>query len=381
MTDPRQAYKVVHSLSDIVFIVFFAHLAKCEKWDDIHYFAMRCETLLKHFIPLENGVPSKDTIRRVMGMIHPSILSTIQSLWNEELQKGKPELAEKLIAIDGKTMRGNQTKETTPLHLVSAYSVEEGLCFGQTAVTKKSNEITAILKLLKTLKLSGHTVTIDAMVTQVEIAKQIRRQRGHYVLAVKGNQRALYEEIRTYLDDRSFEKQLKKQKVNYAKTVEAARSQVETREYYQTDKINWMEEKGRRTGLKTIGKVVTTIEKAGKVTKESRYYISSREVEIELFRKAVRGHWGIESMHWHLDVTFKEDGNHTLNKTAAQNLNSIRKMALPVLKELPLEEKYQRASLRSRRFLISLDVAFYMEMIYEQYRVQGFLQKGGASKE
>lgn len=121
--------------------------------------------------------------------------------------------------------------------------------------------------------------------------------------------------------------------------------------------------------------------KAGKVTKESRYYISSREVEIELFRKAVRGHWGIESMHWHLDVTFKEDGNHTLNKTAAQNLNSIRKMALPFLKELPLEEKYQRASLRSRRFLISLDVAFYMEMIYEQYRVQGFLQKGGASKE
>lgn len=369
VSDPRQPHKIVHTLSDIVMIVFFSHLAKCDSWEDISHFAYRYERILKQVLPLENGIPSKDTIRRVMGMIHPQILNEVQLLWNEKILERKRQEDGRLIAIDGKTMRGNRQTDSLPLHVVSAYSVTEGLCFGQTAVQEKSNEISAIPKLLRTLKLNGQTITIDAMGTQREIAKQIRKQHGHYVLAVKGNQGALYEEVKTYLDDSTFEKQIKKRQ-GYSQTIESARSQIETRTYYQTEEIAWMLEKMRWTGLKTIGKVVTTIEKAGKTTQETRYYISSCRLDITHFQQAIRGHWGIESMHWHLDVTFGEDSNHTLNKNAAQNLNIIRKMALPILKEMPFAPVYQRASMRSRRFIISMDFPFYLGMFYEMFYIR-----------
>lgn len=367
VVDPRQPHKIAHSLSDIIMIVFFAHLAKCETWEDIYVFAERYEVILKQVIPLENGLPSKDTIRRVMQVIHPDVLNEVSTLWTDLLAESNRQATGKLIAIDGKTMCGNHQNDTKPLHIVSAYSVEDGICFGQTAVEEKSNEITAIPKLLSSLKLTGQTVTIDAMGTQVEIAKQIRKQKADYVLAVKGNQGLLHDEIKTYLDDAVFETQIKATENGYLKTIESARSQIETREYYQTDVIDWMGEKNRWKGLKTIGKVVTTVEKNGQTTQEIRYYISSLAVEATRFKRAVRGHWGIESFHWHLDVTFGEDANHTLNQTAARNLNIIRKLAIPMLKELPFDLKYKRSSLKTRRFIISLNFPFYLGMLYEMF--------------
>lgn len=172
------------------------------------------------------------------------------------------------------------------------------------------------------------------------------------MLGVKGNQGLLHEETKSYLGEALFEKQIKATKTGYIKTIESARSQIKVREYYQTDEIEWMTEKDRWKGLKTIGKVVTTVEKKGKTPQEIRYYISSLPVEATRFKRAVRGHWGIESFHWHLDVTFVEDANHTLNQAAARNLNIIRKMAIPMLKELPFDSKYKRSSLKTRRFII-----------------------------
>ena len=324
---------------------------------------------MKKVLPLENGIPSKDTIRRVMKIIHPNVLSSVSSLWNELIQEATHLPDGRFLAIDGKTIRGNRQKDELPLHIVSAYSTENGLCFGQTAVQKKSNEITAIPKLLKGLKIKDCIITIDAMGTQREIAKQIVKQKGHYVLAVKGNQKMLYEEIRDYLDDPQFEAELKGSAQHYSQTIESARSQIETREYYQSDQIAWMVEKKNWHRLQTIGKVVTTIEKSGKKTQETRYYISSCKADIKQFQQAVRGHWGIESMHWHLDVTFNEDGNHTLDKNAAQNLNIIRKMALLLLKHMPFEPEFQDASMKSRRLIISWDFPFYLGMIYEMFFV------------
>lgn len=294
VADPRQAHKVDHTLADIVMIVFFAHLAQCEQWTEIHYFAARYEAILKKVLPLENGIPSKDTIRRVMGLVHPSVLESVHVLWKNLLAEAKLQNKGRLIAIDGKTMRGNHQNDDLPLHIVSAYSVEEGLCLGQTAIQEKSNEITAIPQLLGSLKLNGHTVTIDAIGTQCAIAKQIRRQKGHYVLAVKGNQKMLWEEISIYLDDLRVEKSLKATDKTYIKTIDSARSQVEIREYYQTDQIDWLEEKKRWSGLKTIGKVVTTTEKKGKKKQEVRYYISSLPVQIGQFQRAVRKHWELK---------------------------------------------------------------------------------------
>lgn len=369
VVDPRQQHKIEHTLSDIIMIVFFAQLANCNHWSEVYLFATRYESSLQLILPLENGIPSKDTMSRVIGMINPSVLEEVKTMWYSLLSEENRQEDGKFLAVDGKTMRGNHQNDELPLHIVTAYNVQEGLSFGQIAVEEKSNEITAIPKLLKSLQIKGQTITIDAMGTQTEIAKQICKQKADYVLAVKGNQKMLYEEVKTYLDDSTFEKELKSHPECYLKTIESARSQIETREYYQTGDIGWMEEKSRWIGLKSIGKAVTTIEKNGKTLQDTRYYISSHSVEIDHFKMAVRGHWSIESMHWHLDVTFNEDGNHTLNKNAAQNLNIIRKMAIPFLKEMPLGKEHKYLSMKSRRFMISLNFPFYLGMIYEMFFV------------
>ncbi|ENQ0442678.1 ISAs1 family transposase [Listeria monocytogenes] len=364
VVDERQPNKVTHSLADIVLLVFFAHLANCDGWKEIHLFALRYEKALKKVLPLENGLPSKDTIRRVIQRIHPCVFEEVNNLWNELLRDQRAQPFSRFVAIDGKTMCGNQLKTTKPAHIITAYSVEEGLCLGQLAVEEKSNEITAIPKLIKGLAIAGHTVTIDAMGTQRAIAKQIRMKRADYVLAVKGNQKLLYEEIKEYLDNERFEKEIKKTAEGYTETTDYSRGQFERREYYQTAAISWLSEKKKWSGLKTIGKVVTTIEKANTKT---RYYISSCAVNSRHFQQAVRGHWGIESMHWHLDVTFKEDSNHTLNKNAARNLNILRKMSLPFLKDIPEEPHLKHTSLKTRRFWISLNVPYYLGVFYEMY--------------
>lgn len=373
ITDTRQSGKLVHSLADVILITFFATMAKANLWTEIYLFAERYEGILTQLLHLKNGIPSKDTIQRVMSLIDPKTLGHLQIIWGEIIGRAKEPSDElTILAIDGKTMRGNRSSSQKPLHIVSAYAKEEGICFGQVAVEEKSNEITAIPKLLGSLSLAKKIITIDAMGTQVDIAKVIRNRKGHYVLAVKKNQQSLYEEVTTYLDTAEFEQEMKSQG-NSAKTIESARSQIETREYFQTDDINWMEEKTRWTGLKTIGKVVTTIEKEGQVTVETRYYISSLPLDIMPFKRAVRGHWSVESMHWHLDVTFGEDANKTLEKTAAQNVNILRKLALPFLKDLDLGTG-RKESVSLKRYGLSLDFPYFLGVISANslYQEKGF---------
>ncbi len=349
--DIRQEKKVRHKLKDILVIVLFATLANADDWVEMALFAEWNQAYLKKYIELKNGVPSHDTIRRVMGMISSEVLQQLYSKWQELLNKNEGEILKKIICIDGKTMRSNKKKDGKPSHIVSAWSKEDGFCLGQKAVDEKSNEITAIPELLEKIQIKGQVITIDAMGTQKTIVEKIKKKRADYVLGLKGNQGNLYTSVKEYFAEGEFCEKIKKEE-NYKKTCEKAHGQIEIREYYQTEDIKWLEEKKEWRGLKSIIMEKKTIKKEEKEQIEYRYFISSLKNDIELIGRAIRGHWSVESMHWHLDVTFREDANTTIDKTAAQNQNIIRKWCLSILK--PLELSKRKLSLKKKRFVISM---------------------------
>ena len=360
--DVRQHRKVRHSIKDILIIVLFATLANADTWEQIADFAQWNEEYLRKYIELKNGIPSHDTIQRVMGMIRPENLQQLQLKWQELLDSNEGEKLKKIICVDGKTMRSNKRKGSKPCHIVSAWSWEDGYCLGQKAVEEKSNEITAIPRVLESIEIKGQIVTIDAMGTQTAIAEIIQKRRADYVLAVKRNQGNLEADIRQYFEDAQICAELRNGS-GYKKTAEKAHGQTEIREYDQTEDITWMDQKKQWKGLKSIGMEKKTIQKGETETEEYRYYISSLSEEIGLFSRAVRGHWAVESMHWHLDVTFKEDANTTLDKTAAQNQNIIRKWCLSMLKLIEIHGK--KMSLRRKRFNISFAPAQFIEELMQ----------------
>lgn len=357
LDDPRQQWKVKHRIGDIVGIVLFATLANANDWQEIGIFAKENADTLKRYFKLENGIPSHDTIQRVMAALSPKKLQELQMQWQEMVNTNEGEKLVKILNIDGKTMRGSGNKDNKPLHIVSAWLKEDGICLGQVTVNKKSNEITALPELIKTLNISDQIVTIDAIGTQTAIVEQIIKQKGQYVLAVKRNQGTLFNEIVDYFAIDGELETIKTQGA-YKKTKEKARGQIETREYYQIDDLKWLSVKKNWRNLKTIGMVKTTIEKDGKISEERRYYISSLGKNIEEFSRAVRGHWAIESMHWQLDVTFREDSNQTINKRANENLNIIRKWSLSMLKVLDMG---QPLSMKLKRYRICCNLEKYID--------------------
>jgi predicted transposase YbfD/YdcC len=264
------------------------------------------------------------------------------------LNTDEGEKIKQILNIDGKTSRGSGNKHHEALHTVSAWSKENGVCFGQKSSDSKGKEIPLIKDLLDIVSVKNQIVTIDAIGAQTEIAQKIKEGKGDYVLAVKGNQPTLLDNVSLYFSDEEFIKKMKAAG-SYFKTAEKAHSRIEIREYFQTDDIQWLPGREAWKGLKSIGMTRSSYKSEKGETQETRYYISSLPPDVELFSRAVRGHWAVESMHWHLDVTFREDQNKTLEKTAAENMNILRKLALSILKILDLDKKY---SLKKKRFAI-----------------------------
>jgi predicted transposase YbfD/YdcC len=358
--DTRQEWKVLHKLSEVVLIVLLALLANADEWELIEDFAYANEETLREYMTLENGIPSHDTIQRVMSIIDPKEMQRIQLAWNEIMNGEEGKKLKKILNIDGKTMRGTASAKKKALHVVSAYSHTDGISFGQVVVDDKENEIVAIPDLLDEICIKDTIVTIDAMGCQTDIAKKIVKNKADYVLALKGNQGNLHKDVIDYFGDSGFRQQIK-QEGNYHKTVEKAHGQIEVREYYQTADIEWLPDRKKWQGLASIGMVETTIEKPdGSKAKETRYFISSLAVTVVLFARAVREHWAIESMHWHLDVTFREDSNKTLDTTSALNLNILRKLALSVLKLVDVGKK---CSLKRKRYIICANFSTFIKKI------------------
>jgi Transposase len=354
--DSRQEWKIQHKIGDIIAITIIGTLAGCDEWKQIYLFSTFHEKTLREYLELPNGLPSSDTIRRVMAIVDPGFLQKMRDKWNELLSKGEGEKLRKILAIDGKTQCGNGNVNQAPNHIVSVVD-EEGVCIGERVVDDKSNEITAIPELLKKLKIKGQIITIDAMGTQREIASQIRKQKADYVLSLKRNQCSLYDDIAMYFSDDDFVK-----KCEYSKKVEKARGGIEQREYWQTDDILWLSQRAKWTGLKTIGMSRNTINRNNKTTIQTRYFISSLEKDVNELARCIRGHWIVESFHWHLDVTFCEDANQTLEKQAAFNLNILRKFALHILKVADIGDKY--TSIKNKRMYIAHDPIRYLKLVF-----------------
>jgi len=355
--DERQQHKVKHKIYDIIMLVFLAKLSNADEWTEFELFGKLHEPFLKKHLELPNGIPSHDTIQRVFGMIESHYLDVFQKKFAEVMNSEEGSKIKKILGIDGKTQRGNKNKnQERANHIVSVVD-DKGFCFGQELVDEKSNEITAIPSLLEKVNIKGHIITTDAMGCQTSIVEKIRKKRADYVLALKGNQGTFHADVQLYFEDKEF-----LSKAAYTKTVEKARGGIETREYWQTDDIGWLSNQKDWKGLKSIAMTRNTITKDGKTMIEQRYFISSLPVDVKEVARAIRSHWMVESYHWHLDVTFKEDDNQTIDKQAAYNLNIISKMALNVLKIYDIGKKM---SMKLKRFAICTNPEKFLSEIFE----------------
>lgn len=353
--DVRQQKKVRHLMKDIIALVYFAELANATEWIEIYCFGVTNEKFLRKYLTLPNGIPSHDTIQRVFAMISPAYLQEFHKRWNEVMTGSMGNKIKRILALDGKTQRGNATSTQKANHIVSAVD-NNGFCLGETLTDEKSNEITAIPELLNALNIKGHIVTTDAMGCQTEIVKLIRKKQADYVLALKGNQGILHDDVKQYFADPEL-----LSGCVYKKVIEKAHSGLEKREYWQTDDISWLSQRKQWAGLNSIAMTRNTVIKKEGTTVEERYFISSTAVDIEEMTRAIRGHWMVESYHWHLDVTFREDENRTLDKVAAFNLNILKKIAINTLKLINVGIK--NISLKNKRYMICGNFEKYFESI------------------
>jgi predicted transposase YbfD/YdcC len=357
LPDPRREHGRIHMLDEIVFMAICAVLCGADSWQEIADYSQSKLDWLKTFLSLPGGVPSHDTFRRVFCLLDPLAFQACFSNWITALMHrhgltpiplDRPEL--RPVAIDGKTQRGSarRTVGQSPLHMVSAWSVENHLTLGQVATDAKSNEITAIPELLKLLDLEGAIVTIDAMGCQKDIAAGIVQEGGEYVLAVKENQPHLYEDIQ-----QAFEAALEHGEpgVNFTEfqTEEVRSGRQETRTCCVITNPSGIRDLGLWTKLTAICMVVSERVINGIPSSEIRYYIGSVPGTAKEYLQWVRGHWGIEnSLHWVLDVCFHEDEQRHWAGNSAENLAWLRKLALCLLKA---EKNSKGKSIRRRRLL------------------------------
>ena len=330
LPDPRVEGRTDHDLLDIIVLALCAVMSGAEGWDDMEDWGREREGWLRQYLRLRNGIPGHDTIRRVFEAISPLALEQRFEAWMSETC---PAVKGRVIAIDGKALRGSARSERglRALHQVSAYAAEYGLTLGQRTCAEKSNEITAIEELLPSLALEGAIVTIDAMGCQTVIAQQITDGGGDYVLAVKDNQRHLADALRDFFSTLNAPGHPRRP-VSQHDTLDKGHGRIETRRCIAVSELDWLELlglKARWSKLTSVACIESTREIAGRVETEKRYVISSLPADSRRLLHSVRSHWGIENgLHWCLDVTFGEDASLIRLRNAAQNFSFLRRLAL-----------------------------------------------------
>lgn len=342
--DPRIDRSKLYKLEDILVMAVCALLCGCDNFVEIADFCESRTEWFKALLGLEHGVPSHDTFGDVFAAISPKQFEDCFLQWIREAigtENGE------VIAIDGKTLRRSQdaSRGKKAIHLVSAWSGRLGVAFGQVKVDDKSNEITAIPELLKRLALKGCIVSIDAMGTQTDIAKALIDAEADYILALKGNQGTLHEDVREYFAY-AQQKGFKNIAHDQASQIEKDHGRIETRTVYAIDHIAWLNERHAWPGLRSIVMIDARREIKGKISTEKRFFISSLPANAEHQGKIIRQHWGIENeLHWSLDVTFKEDDSRVRAGYAAENFAILRRIAMAILKQDTTTKK----SLRRKR--------------------------------
>jgi predicted transposase YbfD/YdcC len=329
LQDPRVERTRKHPLINIVFMAVCGVLCGCNSFAGIHEFAIDRRNWLARYLDLTHGIPSEDTLARVLARIDPGAFEKCLLSWMQAVQEVT---ASRLVAIDGKTLRGSADHETgrAAIHMVSAWATENQLSLGQVVVDAKSNEIPAIPQLLQLLDLSGALVTIDAMGCQKEIAAEIRDGGADYILAVKQNQPTLYEQVEGAIDA-ALEQDA--EEIAEHQTVEKGHGRHETRTYAIIPAPESVDPEDQWRDLNAVGIAISErVDSQGRASMETRYYILSRLVTAPEFAAAVRGHWGIENnLHWQLDVSFREDECRVRRDHGPANLSVIRRFALGLL--------------------------------------------------
>jgi predicted transposase YbfD/YdcC len=360
LSDPRHTRNRKHLLVDIVVIAVCGILCGSDGPTAIHRWADNRRDWLEQFLSLANGIPSRDCIRRLLMALKPEAFQGCFQDWLAHVIQTDNSGPKRLIAIDGKTCRGSHdgAKQLGPLHIVSAWASEEGIALGQVATEAKSNEITAIPELLKQIELKDSLITIDAMGCQKEIARDIVDGDGDFVISLKDNQPKLLDAIKTHFE-KHLELDLEYLQYRSHETSESSHGRLDERSYFLTKIPPDFALKKEWPWIKAIGYSLRVTQHAdGSETDETRYYILSRYLSGKRFSEAVRGHWAIESMHWVLDVNFREDDSRTRERTLGNNLSWLRRFAVGLLKRHSSKD-----SLRGKMIRCSLNSEFLAEVL------------------
>ena len=362
LPDPRHTRNRKHLLVDIAVIAVAAVICNCDGPTAIHRWATLRKDWLARRLTLPNGIPSRDCIRRLLIALQPDAFQQCFRAWIAEALPGDGTHARRLVAIDGKTCRGSRADALGPLHLVSAWASEDGIALGQVAADDGSNEITAIPVLLDRLDLADTIVTIDAAGCQKDIVARIVAGGGDCVIAVKGNQPSLHAAVDTFFHDQ-IDRDFRDLQYRCHETRDEGHGRVDERAYYLARIPRAFAPAADWPDIKAIGYALRlTTHADGRETCEVRYYICSRYLSGKRFAEAVRGHWGIESMHWVLDVTFREDDNRTRERTLGNNLSWLRRFAVTLLKRHPAKDSIRGKMLRC---------AYSTDFLAEVLEIQG----------
>ena len=359
LPDPRVERTKLHRLEDILTIAICGMICNAENWVEIEAFGKAKEPFFRTFLPLPHGIPSHDTFGRVFAALSPDEFEKCMMTWVSALA-GSSE--GKHIAIDGKTLRRSMDRASgkAGIHLVSAWVHENSAVFGQIKVDDKSNEITAIPRLIELLQLKGATVTIDAMGCQREIAEQILSRGGDYVLAVKGNQGTLHDDLKLFMDD-AITRNFKGILHDVIEQTEKGHGRIEKRKTWVTTEVDWLVRRHHWPGLKSMGAIDSFRKIDGKETVERRYFIGSISTShAQRMAQLIRNHWKVENeLHWCLDVSFNEDASRARIGNAAENLSRVRRIALMLLKQ----EKTSKGGVKTRRLKAGWDDRYLLTVL------------------
>ncbi len=358
LEDPRVVERCKHSLLNVVTMAICAMICGANDWENIALYARTKRNFFKQFLDLSNGTPSADTFSRVFSVLDPAQLETCYRTW---LQQVVDLNAITHIAIDGKTIRRSHDKKGNkpPLHIVSAFASENGLVLSQVKTEEKSNEITAIPDLLDKLVLDSSVVTVDAMGCQHKIVEKIVDQNADYTIAIKGNQPKLEQQITACFSE-LMSCNFNDPGVDFFEQIEKNRGRMEIRRLWCTEDLTAIPEAQLWENARSVVLIESVRRVDEEETVEHRYYLSSCPADAKGHAEVIRKHWGIEnSVHWVLDVTFREDESRVRNRVSAENLSLLRKIALNTVKQ----DKTKKCSQRSKRNIAGWDDKYLAVLI------------------
>lgn len=356
LPDPRQAGKVVYRLNEVLLLSLLAVLAGAESFTDIARFGERKLTLLRRFLPFADGTPPHDRLGDIFATLDAEAFQRCFADWVAALTK----TAVEVIAIDGKTMRGSGAKKSSkaPIHMVSAFAARQRMVLAQVKVDEKSNEIVAIPALLDMMAIEGAVVTIDAMGCQRHIAEKIVAKKADYILALKGNQGTLREDVELFANEQKT-RNFMDTTISTHQTVDADHGRIETRKYTVIHDAGWLQARHDWPGLKGVIMVESQREFAAKTQCETRFYITSLTLEAALSGPMIRQHWAIENgLHWVMDMTFRDDECRIRTEHAPANFTTLRHMAHNLVRKAPGKD-----SIRLRRKTAAWDDEYLASLI------------------